>query len=322
MKKLWDAIKNTFLNSLTGSFKRTNIVVTDTGDKLFARKEEHGIEEIYTYFAPFKTSFGTLYLEWKQVGNTYHSLTATVERLDKEVSKKAGRWDTLIKPEFLDDPDGYKELFPKGHSAFQTGEYEEKIAAVKVLGKAIDDRSQLATVKADIIAFGSQFELARSLQQGKEGMLKKMSVDLKTEQLKVCQALYGVQGRLMSLFNTNPEAIEAFFDLETLRRTGVEEDEPAGGLILTVAPGQTLEAGIPDITGKTYQFTNHGEVPLDLFTGGETPEDPENPHTLAAGQEVTLAVADLGPAGSRYLYIKNDNPDLAGAVEIIEVTGE
>jgi hypothetical protein len=136
-----------------------------------------------------------------------------------------------------------------------------------------------------------------------------------------CQALYAVQGKLMAKYNTNPEAIEAFFDLEVLRRTGHEEEEPAGGLALTVAPLHTLEAGIPDILDKTYLIINHGEVPLTIFASGETPVVPDNPLVLPAGEEITIAVADLGPAGSRYLYIKNDNPDLAGVVEIIEVTG-
>ena len=66
---------------------------------------------------------------------------------------------------------------------------------------------------------------------------------------------------------------------------------------------------------------NHGEVPLTIFASGETPVVPDNTLVLPAGEEITIAVAELGPAGSRYIYIKNDNPDLAGVVEIIEVTG-
>lgn len=59
---------------------------------------------------------------------------------------------------------------------------------------------------------------------------------------------------------------------------------------------------------KINSFLNLGEVPLTIFNGGDKPEVPANPFIL--------------PAGSRYLYIKNDNPDLAGAVEIIGVTEE
>jgi hypothetical protein len=323
MEELWDAIKNTFLSALKGSFKRTNIVVIDTGDKLEARKTETGIGEINTYFAPFKTSFGTLYLEWKLTNNTYHALTDTVEGLRDQLSgTKINRWDTLIKPEFLDDPDGYKALFPKGHSPFQEGGYEERIAAVKVLGTAIDSRAPLAAVKTEISDFGRQFEAARSLQQGKEGLAKKLSVDMEIKRIEVCEALYWVQGRLMALFSKNPKAIEAFYDLEVLRRTGREEDEPEESLVLTLAPGQTVEAGIPLTDDKKLLFINLGEVPLTLFAGGDKPEVPLNPFILPAGEEAEKLVTELGAPGSRYLYILNSNPDLSGAVEIIEVTGE
>ena len=323
MEELWDAIKNTFLNALKGSFKRTNIVVIDTGDKLEARKNETGIGDINTYFAPFKTSFTTLYLDWKQTNNTYHALTGDGSAHKKELdSTKIDRWDTIIKPAFLDDPDGYKILFPKGHSFFQEGGYEERIAAVKVLGAAIDSRAALADVKTEITDFGRQFEAARSLQQGKEGLAKKLSVDMELERMKVCEALYSVQGRLMVLFNKNPKAIEAFYDLEVLRRTGKEEDEPEESLVLTLAPGQTVEAGIPLTDNKKLLFRSLGEVPLAIFAGGDKPEVPENPFILRAGEEAEKPVTELGAPGSRYLYIHNANPDLDGAVEIIEVTGE
>jgi hypothetical protein len=323
MEELWDAIKNTFLSALKGSFKRTNIVVVDTGDKLEARKTETGIGEINTYFIPFKAGYVTLYLEWKQTNNTYHALTSAVQDMKKELeSTKIGRWDTIIKPVFLDDPNGYKALFPKGHSIFQEGGYEERIAAVKVLGSTIDNRAPLADVKTEISDFGRQFEAARSLQQGKEGLAKKLSVDLETKRIEVCEALYWVQGRLMALFNTNPKAIEAFFDLETLRRTGHEEDEPEESLVLTLAPGQTVEAGIPLTDDKKLLFSNLGEVPLTLFAGGDKPEVPLNPIILPAGEEIEKLVTELGAPGSRYLYILNSNPDLSGAVEIIEVTEE
>lgn len=38
--------------------------------------------------------------------------------------------------------------------------------------------------------------------------------------------------------------------------------------------------------------------------------------------ETEKSFINLGAPGSRYLYILNANPDLDGAVEIIEVMGE
>ena len=323
MRKLWGAIKNSFLNSLKGSFKRTYAVVTDTGNKLEASKNDPGIGDIQTFFEPFHANFKTLYLEWKLAKNSYHASTRAVQRFKKDLAaNKIQRWDTLIKPAFLDDPEGYKVLFPNGHALFQRGEYEERIAAVKVLASSIDDRAALAGVKTEIIGFGDQFEEARSHQQGKEGLVKALSVDLKVQRKDVCEALYAVQGRLMGLYYRNPKVIEAFFDLETLRRTGREEDKPEKGKLLTLAPGQTKEAKISLTDDKRLLFLNTGKVPLTLFAGGDKPEVPLNPVILPAGEEVEKLVTELGPPSSRYLYILNANPDLSGAVEIIEVTEE
>jgi hypothetical protein len=323
MQKLWTALKNTFLNSLKGSFKRTYVVVTDTGSKLEASKNDPGIGDINTFFEPFHTNFKTLYLEWKLSKNSYHALSGTVLRFKKDLSKtKIKRWDTLIKPAFLDDAEGYNALFPNGHNPFHRGEYEERIAAIKVLGPAIDDRPSLAGVKTEIIEFGDQFEAARSIQQGKEGHVKALSVELKAMRKDVCEALYAVQGRLMGLYYKNPKAIEAFFDVETLRRTGREEDKPEKSLSLTISHGQTKKTGIQLMDDKKLLFLNTGKVPLTIWAGGDKPDVPENPVILPAGEEVEKLVTELGAPGSRYLYILNSNPDFDGAVEIIEVTGK
>jgi hypothetical protein len=94
------------------------------------------------------------------------------------------------------------------------------------------------------------------------------------------------------------------------------------GKVLKLSPGQTIEAGIPLKDDKKFFFLNHGEVPLTIFAGGDKPIVPENPFILPAGEEAEKSVTELGAPGSRYLYILNANPDLSGAVEIIEVTGE
>ena len=124
----------------------------------------------------------------------------------------------------------------------------------------------------------------------------------------------------MVKYNTNPKAAEAFFDVELLSSSSTEEDEPETGLVLTLAPGQTVEAGIGLTDRMVLSFTNHGEVPLSVWAGGDTPVPPGNLYALAAGAEAEVSIADLGPAGSRYLYIMNSNPDLPGAIEIIDVT--
>ena len=175
MSEIWDPLKNTYRNQLRGNFKRTFMVVTDTGNKLDFSKAEPGIGPIKTYFLPYETSYKGDYLGWKQVNNTYHASTKTVERLSDELSsEKIQRWDVLLAPHFIDNQEGYDSLFPSGHNIFQQGSYEEKIAAVQVLGASIADTEPLRPIKSDIIAFGIQMDTARGLQQGKSRQVKNL----------------------------------------------------------------------------------------------------------------------------------------------------
>lgn len=321
MATLWEPLENKFINGTNGSKKRMNTVCADTGDKLDFRKTETGIGPLNTYYKPFRTLFQTKYALWFSTNGTYKATTQTVERLKAELSgAKAKRWSVKVENHFIDDPDAYKAIFPNGRAPFQEGSYESRIIALQTLINALTGIDALRDTKTEVEAFLAQLQAARTLQQGKESMVEELSRQVEVERNNVGVALYYVLGGLMQIYSATPEAIAAFFDLETLRRSGAEEDEPEGGMLLTLAPGQTLEAGITITDQTVLLLTNHGEVPLSLWVGGDTPAPPQNLYTLAAGAEAEVTIADLGPLGSRYLYIMNANPDLAGAIEIIDVT--
>ena len=222
-----------------------NTVCADTGDKLDFRKAEAGIGSLNTYYKPFRTAFQTKYALWFSTSGTYNASTQTVERLLKELSgTKAKRWSVKVENEYIDDPDKYKAIFPNGRAPFQEGSYESRIIALQALSNSLTDIAPLRDTKTEVDTFLSQLQAARTLQQGKESMVEELSRQVEVERINVGVALYYVLGGLMQIYSATPEAIEAFFDLETLRRSGAEEEESEGGLVLTLAPNQTLEAGI------------------------------------------------------------------------------
>ena len=321
MAAQWEPLENKFINGTNNSYKRMNTVCADTGDKLDFRKAEPGIGPLHLYYQPKRVLFQSKYALWFSTNGTYNASTQTVERLFKELSSaKAKRWDVKVENEYIDDPDKYKAIFPSGRAPLQEGSYESRIIALQTLINALTGIDALRDTKTEVEAFLAQLQAARTLQQGKESMVEELSRQVEVERINVGEALFYVLGGLMQIYSATPDAIAAFFDLVTLRRSGPEEDEPEGGLVHTIAPGQTVEAGIGITDNMVLMLTNHGEVPLSLWAGGDTPAPPQNPYTLAAGAEAEVAIADLGPAGSRYLYIMNANPDLAGAIEIIDVT--
>jgi hypothetical protein len=152
-----------------------------------------------------------------------------------------------------------------------------------------------------------------------EGLEASLGKQVEVERVNCADGMYYVQGALMQKFYKNRSQIGTFFDLVNIRKTSAEEDKPVGGLVLTLAPGQTLEAGFTFTPDAVLLLINHGEGPLTIFVGGETPEEPLTAFVLAAGEEAEKAVSELGAAGSRFLYIRNANPDLPGSIEIITV---
>ena len=107
--------------------------------------------------------------------------------------------------------------------------------------------------------------------------------------------------------------------MDNIRQTSKEEEEPAEPYILSIEPKETKEAEITFDDTTRFLFTNSGEVPLTIFTGSNIPEVPEKPFILEAGEEAEKLATELGEAENRHLYIINNNPDLAGSIEILVV---
>lgn len=297
-----------------------NTIGSDLDSKLDARITEDGILALYTFFHPIFIAFRDIYVAWKAAGGTYQGATLAFQALLSELSGDAiDDWDIKIRNVHNKKSDRYKALMPNDRGPFQKGDYESRIAAIRTLLANIGDEEALRDVKTIIEAFLSRIETARNLQQGKEGLEASLSQQVEVQRVNCADGMYYVQGALMQKFYKNRSQIGTFFDLENIRKSTPEEEEPEGGLVLTLAPGQTLEAGITFTPDAVLLFINHGEGPITIFVSGETPTEPEVPFVLAAGEEAEKSVSELGAAGSRFLYIKNANPDLPGSIEIITI---
>ena len=316
----WLAEQNQHDNCTKKSRKRMNTIGTYLNAQLDARKLEEGIGPLYTFYNPLFVAFRNRYVAWIAAQGSHSGATLAFENMLAELSGEAiDDWEITILGIHKKKTDRYKALFPKFRIPFQSGTYESRTAAIRALLVAIGDEAALRDVKALIETFLSRFETARNLQQGLDGLVKSLSKQVEVERVNCADGMYYVQGALTKQFYKNRSQIGTFFDLENMRKTTAEEEIPVGGLVLTMAPGQTLEAGITFTPDAVLLFINHGEVPITIFVSGETPTEPDIPFVLAAGEEAEKAISELGAAGSRFLYIKNANPDLPGSIEIITI---
>jgi hypothetical protein len=324
MEKIWQPLENIHDNVTKGSRKLMNHCSLFTHSALNARKSEPGISELLAFYDPIHQAYRGLYVPWKSSEGTYHGSTRALELLWEELPKSVKKWDIKIMDIYDDTTERYEELLPGGRTAFSRLEYDEREAALAAFIVAIGDDANevMRVIKTQATTLDSRIVTARSLQAGKKSKMDDLADRTELARKDCADGLYAVQAGLMRLYYQNPQLVEGFFDVEAYRSTKPEEDEPEGGLVLTVAPGQTIEAGISFDAATRILFLNHGEVPVGLFTSGETPVVPPNPLMLPAGEEIEVAIADLGPAGSRYLYIQNTSTELPAAVELITIEAE
>jgi len=109
-------------------------------------------------------------------------------------------------------------LFPQNKKPFQSGTYEQRIEAIKVLGDKCALDASLNAVSVNILAFYVQIESARLLQQSQgEGAAETMRTLRETARVVMCQEMYGNMGILMHKPRDNPETVGNYFDMEILR---------------------------------------------------------------------------------------------------------
>lgn len=210
--------ENPFLNGTVNSYKKMNIISADTDSKLFGQQSNPLIGPAFTFFNPHRTLYSQKYIAWKSRLAAYHGATAKVYRLIAELSgTKIENFDVRIQVVYARDTEEYIALLPEYRGPFQTGEIDERIAALATLIENIGADAALAAVKTDIIAFHALLAGARNDQQALEGESNIKSAELEHERVTCAQAMYGVLGMLMNVYRVDPSQIADYFDLETLR---------------------------------------------------------------------------------------------------------
>jgi hypothetical protein len=256
---VWPSTQNQFLNATEGSYKKMNIVSSDTDSKLYGQQANPLIAPAFAYFNPHRALFSQKYIAWKSSVMAYHEATTEVYSLLKELSsKKIENWDARILVEHASDSTRYEGLLPDNRAPFQTGEIDERIAAVATLIERIGAEAALAALKADIIAFHGLLVAARNTQQALEGESNTKSAELEHERVACAQAMFAVLGMLMTVYNIDPSQIADYFDLETLR--GHVNDIVDLLFIGSVGASQVINVLNPSviqyITGVTLRIKN------------------------------------------------------------------
>lgn len=112
----------------------------------------------------------------------------------------------------------YIALLPYGHSPFQTGTQEERIAALATLSISIGTDVALETVKDTVDALILVLKTADTAQKSAFNAVVVASDALETARIAMANEQYANLGALMRQFKTNPSLAAGYFDLVSIRK--------------------------------------------------------------------------------------------------------
>lgn len=108
---------------------------------------------------------------------------------------------------------------------------------MKALAQRLDGFTQLAAVKTEVESFAQTLENGRNSQQSLEQKVDSTSLILEQQRITTAVEMYGNLGLLMSKYRSTPENISLFYELEIIRQTGADEEEPE-----PITPGEEIIA--------------------------------------------------------------------------------
>lgn len=304
MERIFRMLQNSFEIQTRGSHKKAVSLLTDTVEKLQASSNPL-LVLIYTNFLPFFNAYITLNDAVGMLEGTYKGKTNLFETLIDGVDIKLRQWEGAIRAVFIEDSPTEIEIFPNKRGPFQTGTYEQRLGAIRILRDKLLEYTAanptLVPVQSDVAAFYTLCDTARATQQGKEGNLNDARSQREAQRVVTMNAYMGiVYGGLLQQLYTDLTRVGDFIDFSILYDL-VSEDLLAD---IDIANGNTV-FNVPldgvTVTGnKKFRIivkddTNTAIV-LAYFAIGnkDQPSDPPKGIALNAGDNRIVTAAELG----------------------------
>lgn len=314
---IWSYLQNPFDNVTKKSNKHMILMATDHFDKLYVRRNEANINELYLFGKKAFEEFVALYSKSSTDLAIYQMRTERLVLLIEELSSTlARRWDILIQVKFDIVTADYKSLMPNGRSLFQSGAYDMRIIEVKNLANRLRSFPEFESLRNEILEFHEKLVNVRTDQQGIESVIQMNSKNLEIARVELAQVMHCIFGSLLRIYYKSTNMVETFYDLKYLRKTIKEkETDVVISEDVDVPENKTvavLDGKISD--NNDLRIVNTGETTLIAHTAPnrQSIPTPDSGYIVYSGQIVTLK----SKKNDTVLLITNDNETLAGKVYV------
>ncbi len=230
--------KNRHLTVTKGNFKLTNTLQEKHFALIEAEAGDADFDAMILFFKPVHEKWGTKYPEWKSIADTSQGKTQLMLELFRVYAKeKLPVWEVAIysvHPEYTPEA---KAILPNKRTPYLQGTQFARIQALLTLSANIGSEAPLAATKADILDFHDQI---LAVYEDHVALMKKINIlskDLEPLRIEVCEALYADEGTLMKKFKSNPQKIDLYFDVASMRQTAKKPADD-GGLPVPLLPSE------------------------------------------------------------------------------------
>lgn len=300
--KPWIYAQNTFLNVTSESYRLAVRISTYHLGALQSQAGEKFFDDLIEAFEPLHEALITSYDNWKSTSGTQQGKTLNINQLLSLLSgSKIRSWDISIQNVYAIDTPEYKSLLPNRRTPFQTGTQTDRLSAIDALSQAIGADAALATVKTDVDAFYTLLSTALNQQKGSIASTKSKSDTLEAARVAMCIAQYSDLGALMQKYATTPENISQYFDLIAIR---------SGSQVIFTGDTKALQH--ENVLKHTFSATdtvrleNEGPTDLQFYLSAAKDDGPgATTVTVAAGQEVSALITQLGSVANTFLNVYN-----------------
>jgi hypothetical protein len=312
MNSIWKFLSNPFEKSTRDSYQNAVKISVFHDNALAGMQTDPFYEPLYTFYHPIHVSLKDAYDNWATQQGAQAGQTVNLTQMFAELGgTKIDSWDIAVQNVFNKHTPEYKAILPHRRVPFQSGKQLERISAVKTLSNALTGIKALATVKKDVDDFYTALEVANNTQKTSKTSTVSQSQTMETARLAMCNAQYANLGAMIQKYSTQPEQINACFDLQTIRRSKKVSfsGKVKPGAAHTVAK-HTFAAG------EQVKLRNTGTTDLQFYLSPSKDVLPKTDGiTLKAGEQNTADRTQLGDTANAWLMAFNPNTADKGAFE-------
>lgn len=218
MKKTWNYLQNQFANATLTSYKKAIILSNfHHATLLQAEPTEPLLTIMLDRYTPLHNTLELEYNKWKNAGGSQVGQTLNLTQQLALASNKINVWDVAVQMQFPKGTVQYKNIFPQGRKPFNRQNIDDRVNAYSTLSLAMGGYASLASVKAQVDATYTILDDARVAQEGAKGNKSQGSDLVEAARVAAMKMMYRNVGYFIENFSDNPNYIENFFDLSTLR---------------------------------------------------------------------------------------------------------